>query len=243
MRRPTRKLDVARSVGMSAGAIFGDLALAHRGVKGVRVRRYGDTPTVQSRITERASMRLVEAALAYRDNADVPFWHSVMKTMERAGSITDELLTAAMYHQGPGRAKVLSREMAADGYIRKLAALHEFVGMDSMLQFDDLEMHLPFMDFRISPSEEHTKIVVAVCKRLLPDGFVILDSGRSYHASGVVVHSKEERVVFLGRSLLFAPIVDDRYVAHQIQQESSTLRISSGGEGRIAPTVVAAWHP
>lgn len=61
-------------------------------------------------------------------------------------------------------------------------------------------------------------MVAAVCRRVMPHGFLLLDSGDSYHACGIALLAGQERPEFLGRSLFFSPIVDSAYVAHQLVQ-------------------------
>ena len=243
MRIPTHTIDARALLGAPAPVIYRELILAHDGATAVWVRAYSNTPSVQARLAEPRSRQLVDVAMAYRGDAELPFWHAMMRVIERSGKIPHELLDAALFHQGPGLSTHLSRRQLSDGELATFSKLHRYASLDSWLAFDDQRGYLPLLDFRISPNEAHTKLVSALCQRLLPQGFVILDSGRSYHACGVVVHTKRERVDFLAKSLLFAPIVDDRYVAHQILQPSSTLRISGGDTGQRAPTVVSIWYP
>jgi hypothetical protein len=55
------------------------------------------------------------------------------------------------------------------------------------------------------------------------------------------VANPDERIAMLGKALLVNPIVDVFYVGHQLQQDSSSIRISKGGRARQFPKVIAAW--
>lgn len=43
---------------------------------------------------------------------------------------------------------------------------------------------------------------------------------------------------FLGRALLFTPVVDGRWVAHQMIEGQCALRVSPGNAQQIVPVVV-----
>jgi hypothetical protein len=48
---------------------------------------------------------------------------------------------------------------------------------------------------------------------------------------------------FLGRALLFAPIVDRAYLAHQLLERRCALRISAVGDEKPVPRVVHVEAP
>jgi hypothetical protein len=55
--------------------------------------------------------------------------------------------------------------------------------------------------------------------------------------------SDEGRIHMLAVALLASPIVDARYVAHQLLQDSSSIRISRGGKLGKVPVIIDAWEP
>lgn len=90
------------------------------------------------------------------------------------------------------------------------------------------------MDLHCEVSARNHGVVLRVCRHVMPQGFLLLDSGGSYHACGMTVTSDEGRIHTLGEALLASPTVDARYVAHQLLQESSSIRISLGESGKGA---------
>jgi len=98
--------------------------------------------------------------------------------------------------------------------------------------------HIPMLDFRISPSPEALATVTAVLQELNITG-VVLDSGQSYHFYGASLLSAESLPIFLGRALLFTPIVDYRWIAHQLIEGACALRISPGIDKQQVPRIVA----
>lgn len=232
-------------MGASAAAVYRDLILLHQRVTKVRVRRYRPPPSLQDRLTTTDSgQSLVRAALMLRERIEVPFWQALMIAIRDSECVPDRLLDAAMFHEGSGICADLTRAEVERGELESHASTRgSLVALDSLLELEGREAHLALMDFRVTPSDANTRLVVAICRRLLSDGFVVLASGRSYHVCGTALQVAEERIAFLGRSLLFSPIVDDRYVAHQLSQPSSSLRISASVDSELGPHVVAIWYP
>lgn len=85
--------------------------------------------------------------------------------------------------------------------------------------------HIPMLDFRIGVNDTNTQIVEEVCHLINQTGY-ILNSGKSYHFIGDTLINSSERCEMLGKSLLLNPIIDDRWVAHQLRYFGSNLRIS-----------------
>jgi hypothetical protein len=99
--------------------------------------------------------------------------------------------------------------------------------------------HIPLLDFHCPISSSNRNLVAEVAKRLLPGGAIILESGDSYHVYGRKTVSSAALTCLLAKSLLFSPIVDRAYIAHQLIEGRCALRISAGGQKRLVPTVVA----
>ena len=245
MRVPNIRINHEQFIGARAGVVYRNLILAHEEVQLARARSYQAPPSLQQRLPMTDSVHaLIETAMDRRTRTEIPFWQAMMLTILDSGVVPDDLLNAALFHQGSGVSDDLTRGDLERGELDVRACIqNSVVSLDSCLDLEDECAHLAFMDFRVTPCEANTQLVKAVCQRLMPDGFVVLTSTRSYHACGVALQHPNERIEFLGRSLLFSPIVDDRYVAHQLMQPSSSLRISAPTESDSTPRVVAIWYP
>ena len=242
---PDVRIDEEQFIGASAGVVYRSLILAHEEVRLARIRSYHAPQSLQERLPMTDSVQtLVDVAMDRRTRSEVPFWQAMMLTILDRGIVPDEVLDAALYHQGSGVSEDLSRGDLERGELEVHACGRDrTVALDSLLDLEVECGHLALMDFRVSPSKKNTILVNAVCRRLMPEGFVSLISTRSYHACGVALQRPNERIDFLGRSLLFSPIVDDRYVAHQLMQPSSSLRISAPSIDESTPRVVTIWYP
>ena len=99
--------------------------------------------------------------------------------------------------------------------------------------------HLPLIDFHCPASAENARLALAVGRRIIDGSFLLLLSGKSYHAVGLKPILSDELVCFLSKALLFSPIVDRGYIAHQLIERRCALRISKGGHANVIPTVIA----
>lgn len=102
--------------------------------------------------------------------------------------------------------------------------------------FDEVEAHIVLVDFSISVSVEHTKIVKDSLSHLgIIQGY-ILDSGSSYHYIGSDIVSDSDYKRLLCYAYLLSPITDGRWIAHQLIEGSCNLRI--GEKKGYIPTLV-----
>ncbi len=189
---------------------------------------------------------LNDEALALRGKYNVPYWMAVLLTAQsRKLVLPPPVIRASAFHQPMGDAdnhSVDATTVTTD-YLRKRSAdipEGHILTISSQVTLNDLtSVHLPMLDFRISPSQEGLSIVAAVLDEMGIDG-IVLDSGRSYHFYGQLLLSAEQLRCFLGRALLFTPIVDYRWIAHQLIEGACALRISPGASGQGIPRVVKA---
>lgn len=191
----------------------------------------------------RTEEELVNAALKIRKDIGMPFWEALFAACLKHHRFTDPLLDAALLHQGTGSESAIPRADVLAGELTELAHKRsggQAVGLLSEVELKSGELrHFVFLDFHCEVSVGNIKLVSGICDRLLPGGYFLLDSGDSYHAWGIQLVSPSERVRLLGRSLFYMPIVDGIYIAHQLMQDASSIRISIGGQRRCAPRVIA----
>jgi hypothetical protein len=103
---------------------------------------------------------------------------------------------------------------------------------------DGTVAHLPMMDFRSAVKSTSTDFIERLLKVMGQGHGFILDSGNSYHFYGTRLLGESEWVTFLATSLLFAPFVDSRYVAHRLRAGRCNLRLRRSGSLKPADPVV-----
>jgi hypothetical protein len=93
------------------------------------------------------------------------------------------------------------------------------------------------LDFRIRPSVENEQLAVDILTRMSTSG-TLFNSGNSYHFYGDKLIDEKQLLEFLGKAALFAPFVDQRWIAHQMIEGACALRISRGKKFTHGPTYV-----
>ncbi|HKB68095.1 MAG TPA: hypothetical protein VKC61_19705 [Pyrinomonadaceae bacterium] len=105
---------------------------------------------------------------------------------------------------------------------------------------DGSEAHIPMMDFGLK-SPEGRETVVATMRGISPGGGTVLQTENSYHFYGTELLDSKGWLEFLGKSLLFQGVIDDRYIGHRLREGFSVLRLTRGPSHVELPFVVAKW--
>lgn len=178
------------------------------------------------------SLKVVSEALSLKKEFDIPFWDAVNISNSRTQNWSEELIVLADHHN-VSKYKEVSAEKIFDAI-----SLDSNIGINSRVVLSSgVIKHIPMIDFHINHTASSIKIVKSVCKQLNQGKGYIIDSGASYHYIGATLMNEEEFMSFLAHSLLYGPIVDNRWVAHQLIERSATLRI--GKKHDLMPRLVA----
>lgn len=239
----TDPIDDQDWIGLPASKAYTRLLLAQAHVRSFSVFRYCAPPPLQQRIrmTE-AEQAVIEHALELRHTAHLPFWNAIFASCLLGDTLTDPLVEAAFFHNGPGEPTNYERCDLERGILDELAAESEgkFGLSSAVYDADHRVRHLALLDFRCEISPHNEALAALVCSHLMPQGYLLIDSGDSYHACGMNLLSAQERIHMLGKALLATPAVDCHYIAHQLQQPASSIRISRGGKAKSHPRVIRA---
>jgi len=231
------------SINKESHIFYRDLILNFTDITHFELCRYHSPPPLQKRITiNEAEQDLIDKALEIRKDGVTPFWPALFSTCLKEGWVSENVVTAALFHNGPGQIETKSTALLKSNLLTKIIEKDERnVGLSSRLKHKNgSSYHLALLDFRSEVTPQNTKLIKTVCTKLFKGGFVLIDSGDSYHACGLDLLSEEERLDFLAKSLMLAPIIDTAYIGHQLQQPFSSIRISKGGGRNKVPRIVAA---
>jgi hypothetical protein len=203
-------------------------------------------PPLQARRDLTPSERIVfERALKYRQSTGLAFWDAVLLELcavPEAIGLLDEAMIHVTFH---GRERSLPWASAIAEGLERACAEYSTSGEASLTFLSEVRCrdgsrrHVPMIDFHAACSAPNQRVVTAVAERLFPEGAVLLESGESYHAYGTRLLSGTEFHSFLGRALLFAPIVDRTYTAHQLIEGRCALRLTGGGGKSRVPKVIS----
>lgn len=89
--------------------------------------------------------------------------------------------------------------------------------------------HLPLLDLGVPVGENGEAAAIDAMMTLGVEG-LLFDSGRSYHFYGAAPMRGDELPRFLARAQLLSPLVDTRWVSHQLMDGRCGLRISTDVE-------------
>jgi len=215
-------------------------------IAAVTIREIRVPPSLQNRVPPLPGLiPLVNTALQLRETYDFPFWDALLLTAEREQKdVAAEILDGASFHQ-PMTSAVRTQTVDVGSLSSKAVIQHAKRVTDGNIAVissrvklhNGMEAHLPLLDFSLPPSSANDTIVERIVVRLSQGGY-LLDSGNSYHFYGNRLLDDSGYRKFLGAALLFSPLVDHRWIAHQLVEGAGALRISSGKNGSGLPRLV-----
>ncbi|MDO9439933.1 MAG: hypothetical protein Q7T73_03490 [Beijerinckiaceae bacterium] len=174
------------------------------------------------------------------------FWEFVLAEAVMTDSETRQgLIEGALRHNSAESIRVqLGREefieqLAAGEYenlpARDLVSFYSTVAVAGTAQ----RMHLPLLDLGVKPGPDGQASAVDAMRALNLRG-LLFTSGRSYHFYGAEPVTQGKLVALLAQAQLLSPIVDSRWVSHQLIDGRCGLRISTDPEKTpVAPVCVA----
>jgi hypothetical protein len=189
----------------------------------------------------------VVTGLHLRETLRLPFWEGVLlaaSTGECAGG--EGLIKAAEFHQtiGSRRTWLSVREVEParlEAMCAKAQQNGEMLAVTSAIRLPDGAIqHVPMMDFHLAYSNRATALLMKLVSRWNVPG-VLLRSGKSYHFYGRTLLDQTDLARFLGRALLYTPIVDRAWIAHQLIEQSCALRISARPQYGGTPTLLTRF--
>jgi hypothetical protein len=219
--------------GMPTAQILKSLISENQIISAIFVFKYRNPPALQQRLELTLEENTVLAkATALRNFSRLPFWEALMLSCFGEQRDFSRLLREAMFHQP--HANSLLRISRDEVLVDRLPELMDMQPTGHHLSFiskieleGGITKQLPLLDFHCPESVENDRLVSEVCKRLFQNTTLVFSSGKSYHALGLEPLDELGFRKFLARSLFFAPIVDARYVAHQLLEGECALRLSN----------------
>lgn len=186
--------------------------------------RGGSVSTQASNITAAARERHLDDRYG--------FWEHVVAAGVIASADTRNGLYAGAVRTKPNT--VTTRTMTVTEFTRALASRQwehlsgrQLVSLASRVTTrDGLTGHLYLLDFGL-PDHPHLVDAIATALDVLGIHGTVVATGRSFHLYGQRITDWNTYASFLARAALLAPLVDARWVMHQIMEGRASLRVSS----------------
>lgn len=199
-----------------------------------RLIKFPNWTLLQDHITDSVFKTELLTYIQNRGSSDgMPFWDAALTYISNHSEGWEEIVSNADHHNK------VTTDFWIPAYSIKnwIEEKGKNIGINSLVQVIETGLfHLPMLDFHISISHKNTKMIMQICRQLgLNKGF-ILNSGNSYHFIGKQLITEDKLIDTLSRALLYGPIVDTRWIAHQLIERSCTLRI--GEKNGLVPYVV-----
>lgn len=203
-------------------------------------------PRVQRRVrgAER-SEELIEEARDIREESGTPFWHALFLAGERTETgVPTAILKSALFHQAPSEGEIIGLRLGPDTADHLAELSGGLQGRDALAVLSRVllpsgeERYLPMLDFTSKSDLVGSAATVQAAVEVLELPGLLVSSGRSFHFYGSRLVTKEEQIDFWARALLLTPIVDERWIAHQLRAGEAALRISPNEKGNV-PEVIA----
>lgn len=230
---------------MDAIDYWTDVVLESTEIDALHVARYVRAPRFSEGFgTDGKYCALADEARqgALRDNR--PFWDVLLRLAARKGELTDDLLARAskLHPREMDLFSIAASEIRIGALRRRVDESSRdevFVMASKVSLVNGQTRHFPMMDLRCEVGAVPLCSVERLANWLLPGGYALFASGRSYHLIGTELISGYALSNFLVRSLYAGDLVDRKYITHHLERGFCTLRISSSGQGswpvRIRP--------
>jgi len=218
-------------------------------VQSIQLREIALSRSLQERIDLTIEERtLIAASLELKEALHLPFWDCLLREcMDRSVAHT-RLFVEAQHHQtNKNEGITIETARVSAEQLRELASGirgENMLAISSLVSCSDGgQKHIPMLDLHCRVSHQNQDIVEEVVNLLDIGGGYILESGKSYHFYGVRLLSTDDLSSFLARALLFGPIVDRAWIAHQMIETSCALRISPRQLSGNPPMLVSTLRP
>jgi hypothetical protein len=229
-------------------SFFPALCSVRSEISAIRFQTYRQAPGLSERLARTftsVQQGLRDSAVSLRNATGVPFWDALLALSMQQATLDERFIESALAHDmNPNEEEMLvsAAEISAENLSGIISTLRSGYGLAacSLVRLNSNDTaHIPMLDFRCPCNEQNAK---AIEKMLLLMGHaegILVESGHSYHFYGTSLLSHVEWVRFMGRALLFAPVVDSRFVGHRLVDGQCRLKVNDPTNGlipRIATT-------
>lgn len=230
-------------IGLTAPKVVEEIVSSNKQISAVILSKYTPPPLLQDRVKlNEVEKKFISDSMIIRNKYNLPFWNSIMLNSFGKDASAQKILKEALFHKtNHGGDIIISRKEIDNGKIDTISQSTDdnfWLSVTSEVKIQSESMHLPLLDFHCPKCNSNDSIVIEVSKLLFPDGFIVLGSEKSYHCYGLILVSEQKLLDILAKALLFNPIIDGAYIAHQILERRCCLRISKGGKQKKQPIAI-----
>lgn len=208
-------------------AVIREILTLRQEIHHIHIVEFPFKPVLQERLElTQTEERQIARALAIRELLGLQFWDALLLTCLSNSDFSPRLLEEVKAHNTDTNVRRLSaRGSALEDHLVRHPGVN--VAFSSKVVLDNgEERHLPLLDFHCANNAANLSLSCAVIQRLEIAPGYLLESGDSYHFYGSALLTLDEYVPFMGLALQYSPIVDKVWIAHQLREMTSALRIT-----------------
>jgi len=186
----------------------------------------------------------VEAALSIRAQHKFSFWDALCSVFIDNPAYSKTLLSNVFHHNYNNEVLLVGSQDFLNDELR-LDKDKSYAATSNVVMKDGRICHIPMVDFHCCVSSTNESLVYDVALELDAGPGFILNSGNSYHFLGTNLIEGDGIYKFMGRMIMFNPIIDKSWVAHQMIEGYCALRITekNGLMPRVVREIFAADLP
>lgn len=206
--------------------VIEEIITSNANIKSVTFHEFPKQKLLQNQIEfSDIEERQFEEAMKIRNTYNLPFWDSMMLTYFNKEKTSNNILKCALRHNSHSK-EIKSRDIDSIKS-RIIDNPDENIAFNSKVTLLNGDVkHLPLLDFHIPVNENNQKQVEKILELLdLKSGYIMI-SGESYHYIGNQLMDESSLFIFLSKALLFSPIIDKSWIAHQLLEHSCSLRVT-----------------
>lgn len=212
---------------MTSVEVIREILTLRQEIHHIHIVEFPFQPVLQERLElTQTEERQIAKALAIRELLGLQFWDALLLTCLSNSDFSPRLLEQVKAHNTDTIVRCLSaRGSALEDHLARHPGVN--IAFSSKVGLDTGEEgHLPLLDFHCANNAANLSLSCAVIQRLEVGPGYLLESGESYHFYGSALLSPNEYVRFMGLALQYSPIVDKVWIAHQLREMTSALRIT-----------------
>jgi hypothetical protein len=237
----------AQELGKPVTSLIPHILESLQDVASITLVMYRPAPALGERLSQHHpddSREIWEQANSLHKLYGIGFWDAVLAMTVSQGQVASRFIDLALLHDAAPderEIKIQRHEVTRENLERIVADAPGGYGValsSKMTLFDGESAHIPMLDFRCPHSDQMVLLLKRALRALGQRKGVLVQSPRSYHYYGLELVSQGALTDFLARSLLIAPIVDARYIAHRLIDKVCRLRLGSVANKGAAPVIL-----
>ncbi len=167
----------------------------------------------------------INSALEIRNKHSFSFWDCICSTFINNKSYSKNLLRQVLHHNYNKDVISIHRSLFSE-VDQHLANHKNYAILSKVICKNKRIFHIPLIDFHCMSNRNNILLAEDIVNFLQIGSGYLLDSGESFHFIGSRLIDKNEFKPYLGKLLMYTPIIDKSWIAHQLIEKSCALRIS-----------------